>query len=388
MQIYKVAPDRVPARRSLACCGLHGGQYLGAGPTSANPYPNGIPVSGQGPLGQPFAVDWSPVMNTWVSHSPFGAFPLWNDQNFGQVQQALACQAPFNSKYADYNDGSMTFSDALGYYDQANQYGGDICRAPLDFFQTQLGRSGQVTLITGGPPCGTGTQTAFYAFDSSTGWYKPVSVQGSNNCPDISMLASFGIFVGLATAVIGGAAALAPAAGAEAGASAAIAAPAAATVDAGAAVGTVAPEIASFTVPEIAAPAVLDISASVPIDVAGIATQAAGASTIGQVFNVLNYVKQLAGAYSTIKSISQLTGGFATHPQAGAVSYLPDGSRQIINPNGTISIMQPGGTVTTVGPGGTITPGFVAPPQVSQAGFGGVGTVVMGLSLLGYLLTR
>src|SRR4029077_15300858 len=168
MQIYRPAPDLVPARRTLRCCGLHA-MGLGLGPSGANPYPDGIPVSGQGPNGAPFRVDWSPVLNTWVAYSPFGAFPLWTDQSFATVQRQIVCRSPFNTMYAGYSDGNQ-FADLLGYYDQDNLYGGDVCRAPLDFFQTApISKAGQLPLITGGPPCGTGTQTATYAFDASTG---------------------------------------------------------------------------------------------------------------------------------------------------------------------------------------------------------------------------
>jgi hypothetical protein len=388
MQIYKVAPDRVPARRTLRCCGLHG-IGLGLGPSGANPYPNGITVSGQGPGGAAFAVDWSPVLLTWIAHSPFGAFPLWTDATFGSIQQQIACEAPFKTMYADYNDGSMSFSDALGYYDQDNLYGGDICRAPLDFFQSQLGKSGNMTLVTGGPPCGTGSQTAAYALDRGTGWYKPVSVRGSNNCPDISMLESFGIAVALGVAVFGSAVLLAPAAAGAGGAGAAAVGTAAETTAAAAATdvaaSTIAPEIASFTLPELAAPAVVDLSATVPIDVAGVAASVATPSVIGQVFNIANYIKQIAGVYSTIKTVAQLTGGAAVHPQAGMVTRLPDGSLAIVNADGSTTVSQPNGTLTTIGAGGTIAPGM---PSPIQSGFGGIGGVIMGLSVLGYLLTR
>src|SRR5258708_36104009 len=211
MQIYKVAPDQVPRRRSLYAVGLSA-SGLGGVPTTQNPYPRGLPVAGQGPGGQPFKVDWSPVMNTWVAYSPFGAFPLWTDATFARIQQQIACQAPFNTMYAGYNDGTNQWADVLGYYDQNNLYGGDVCRAPFDFFNSgMLSKNGQLPLITAGPPCGTGTQTATYALDPATGFYVPVSVQGSNNCPDISMLESFGIFVGMLATLVGGAALLAPA---------------------------------------------------------------------------------------------------------------------------------------------------------------------------------
>jgi len=334
-------------------------------------------------------------MNTWVAYSPFGAFPLWTDASFARIQQQIACEAPFNTMYAGYNDGTNQWADVLGYYDQNNAYGGDVCRAPFDFFNSgMLSKNGQLPLLTGGPPCGSGTQTATYALDSATGFYVPVSVQGSNNCPDISMLESFGIFVALATAVIGGAELLAPAATAAPGAAVTGTTTAAET---GAAVTTVdvagsavAPEIASFTVPEIAAAAPLDLAAMPAVDIASVASTAATAavSPLSQVFSVLNYIKQLAGAYSTVKSLTQLTGGAATHPQAGVITHLPDGSTSVVNPDGSITVTQPTGTMTTIGAGGTITPGPAAAPPVLQAGFGGIGTLVMGLSVLGYLLSR
>jgi hypothetical protein len=376
MRIAQRDALHVRSRRARALPGLHG---LSDMPTTANPYPNGVPVSGQGPAGVNWQVDWSPILNTWVAHSPFGAFPLWTDANFATVMQQIFCTAPFNAMYATYTDGTNALTDLLGYYDQNNVYGGNICAAPLDFFKTApIDRAGELVFMTHGPPCGNGSQTAYYTKDALTGWYVPSSAEGSNGCGQMSMLASFGIFVGLAAAVIGGAALLAPAAGAEAGGAAAT------TVATDVTASTVAPEVASFTVPEIAAPAVVDVSATVPVDIASTAATVGGAaSPLSQAFNVANYIKQLAGAYSTVQSLTQLTGGAAVHPQAGTLIQLPDGSTARINADGSTTVLQPNGTVNTIGAGGTISNG----PVPIQAGGSNVSLLLLASAALGFLLT-
>jgi hypothetical protein len=304
---------------------------------AGNPYPNGMPVSGQGPLGVPFAVDWSPTMSTWVAHGPFGAYPLWTASSFPRIQQQVVQDPRFSTIYADYrDDAGNTFADLLGYFDPDNLYHGNVALAPLAFFtMAPIGKNGYMIIMTGGSG-GSGTQSAKYELDPATGYYRPVSVQGSNNLGQMSILDSFGIFVGLATAVLGGAYLIAPAAAA---------APAAGE-----------------------AAAVTAVETGTAVATGGAAAGGAAGGGGGFLSTLLSTVGTVGSVASAAGTVSKLVSG-TTGPTA-APTVAPPATPVV--PAGT-TLIAPDGSIVTTTTAGAIPPGYTVGPT-TPAGTQGVPT--------------
>lgn len=378
---------------------LMGGGLMGLGQTpgttKVNPYPNGVSVAHTGPNNTAttwttaYHVDW----DTWVANSGFGLVPIFRDGEMSKFTDFSLQYGWTGHGIVSYRLRGLPHEQFLRRLDGTGE-SADGIPGLLHFLEI---------LNTVGNPTG-GDQRVWYTKDAS-GYWIPSYAEGhaAQHASIWGELAAIGAII-IASVVTYGAAAgwFAAAGAAEAGAGAAageaaagaavagdvgvgaatagdIAVTAGSVADVGAA--TVAPEIASFTVPEIAAPEIaggIDIAQAAPltIDAAQASTEAAAAATspLNQAFSISKYVQQLAGLYKTVTTLPVGT----THPQAGQVMQLPDGSTSTVQPNGSIIIVQPGGSQTQVAPGGI----------VSGQSANGTGLLIAGSLALSLLLGR
>jgi hypothetical protein len=350
---------------------------LAAAPPPGNPYPNGVHVAGSG-SSVPWATGFYVPLGLWVASTGFGLAPIYQPGDWpGLVgDNIIGALGNPTSSYA---------APALG-----PTYNWLI--PSMDPSTPSADNSLAIRLP------GAGWQRIDYRFDGH--YYVPAAVQGGSTA-DTGLTAFFshaieiGAIIGASIAAAGAAGFLGPTTpgiGAEAiGGSAAAAgsvAPAAVLAPAATAIApevTTAPEITGFTVPAIAPTAPIDAATLAPIDAATMTQTAVAAATspLSGAFSVANYVKQLAGLYSTVTGLVK---GVAPHPQGGAVTRLPDGSRSVVNPDGTTTVYPAnGGPPITVGYDGQVGTGAYTTAPTSGIGAGGI---LLGLAALGMLLTR
>jgi hypothetical protein len=392
---HKLVQDHIPMRSiyvGSALSGLRGLSRLGQ--TSPNPYPNGVSVAGTGPNGS--ATVWKTgylaSLGVWVANTGFGIAPIYTDDQMPSIVGMNQANGIFLKGYPSHQFATFTDNDISNGIDLSSvgldtSGPGPVVGPVMYTIQgpsttyTNPGALLQIKTSSGG------TQTVWYTRGAG-GYWIPSHAQGNAkpSVPLFAQLIEAGAIIGAAIATVGATGILGPTTagpGAEAiGGSAAadvgatgvsVAAPVASVAPVAQ---TTAPEISSFVPPDIAAPPVVDVSSSVPIDVQSVSNAAAAAAgnPLTGAFDVAKYINTLAGTYKTITSV---TGGAQSHPQAGTRTVLPDGSTVVINVDGSSTIRQPNGTVTTVGEGGTVTPGY---GPTSATGSGLITLAVLGLA--------
>lgn len=356
---------QAPARGRLAAC--VSGSTLGALGQLPNPYPNGLPLAGSG-TAQPFRVAWYPAADVYVVDTGFGVAPIYGDSDFDRIWDRSQIVPGIFAVSSDMQGPALVGPAGAN---------GKVRLIPP---------SGRQPYVAGGPvvinTSATGWQRIDYTRDPVTNLWTPSAAQGgtAGGASWFDQLIKMGAITGAAIAVGGtilgyatgpGPGATAVGGSAPVDVAAAVVPPPVAPVPAPditppvstppvevtpaappVEVAPTPPEIATFTPPPVAAPPVVDVAPAINVAQAGTTAAAAATDLLSQVFSISKYIQSLASAYTTVV---KLTAG-TTHPQAGTIQRLPDGSVSRINPDGTTTVIAAGtGQQTTVGPGGTVS---------------------------------
>jgi hypothetical protein len=354
-----------------------------AQPSVANPYANGLNVSGAGGTGN-WGVSYDPTFGTLAANTGFGEAPIYTPSQFS----ALLGKLPSNETFGNGpNQASVTANPdapkSNGPGSQA-QYAASFAPSAGSPLVVNTGGGGGSSFLNA-----PGGQTIQYGLDPKTGYEVPISARGS--APGTSDIWDSIVPAVLGTAALGGAGALAAGAGA-AGAGAAGADVASSIADptlgfisgagapgelaGGIDLGAVAPlgaggaaagaggmvldnsalinDIANTAAGNVAPQLQADLSAGAAAGDAGITADIGGGSGLGSALRSLASNKNLLGA------LSKVIGGLA----GGGTATIGGGTNAA---GGTGSAGAPGsyggGTAGGIAPLSAGTPTGVQPTQ-------------------------